>query len=296
MALESSLSPASASVVFLKIPDYAALTVTRQAALHEQLLSVVTAAVRAWATEDRVVLDAPDGLAIVGLASPERALEAAELARDATGDAALNIGLHHGPVRAVLESSGATRVVGDGVDAAAAIAGFAAQRQILVSSAFRDALSVQSPQKAQALMPAGTFTDDRLRAHELFRFDPQVSRVRSRRFAMIGGAAVAGILGLGYATRLTLQAIEAARKPAVVRLEIKPWGLVAVDGEVRGTSPPLDRLSISPGAHTIEIRNPRFKTWTLEVELKPGEEMQLKHVFVGAPARKPGLLERFKFW
>jgi len=52
---------------------------------------------------------------------------------------------------------------------------------------------------------------------------------------------------------------------------------------------------IPPGAHSIEVLNGCFKPLRMEVQLQPGEEMELKHVF-GEPPHKPGLLQRFKFW
>lgn len=45
--------------------------------------------------------------------------------------------------------------------------------------------------------------------------------------------------------------VETAR----VRIKVKPWGEVYVDGIKRGVSPPLRVLSLAPGAHEIEIRN-----------------------------------------
>jgi hypothetical protein len=51
------------------------------------------------------------------------------------------------------------------------------------------------------------------------------------------------------------------------------------------------------------VRNGRLRPVRLQMHLQPGEELQLKHVFVAppppAPARprkEPGWLERFKFW
>jgi hypothetical protein len=92
----------------------------------------------------------------------------------------------------------------------------------------------------------------------------------------------------------------------VLYLDIKPAGELFVDGEAKGSTPPLVRLSLPPGPHTIEVRSGRARPLQTQVTLQPGEEMQLKHVFVAPPSprrpraqpqkEQPGLLDRFKFW
>jgi hypothetical protein len=42
------------------------------------------------------------------------------------------------------------------------------------------------------------------------------------------------------------------------KLLIKPWGTIYVDGVDRGVSPPVKRLTLSRGTHTIRIVNPSF--------------------------------------
>lgn len=62
-------------------------------------------------------------------------------------------------------------------------------------------------------------------------------------------------------------------------LLIKPWGEVYVDGKSQGVSPPLSRLQLSPGKHQIAIRNANLPEFRRELDLRPGEEITLRHRF-----------------
>ncbi|WP_020656333.1 hypothetical protein [Massilia niastensis] len=63
----------------------------------------------------------------------------------------------------------------------------------------------------------------------------------------------------------------AAGAGATYKLLIKPWGTIVVDGVDRGASPPLKRLNLPPGAHTIRILNPSFPEHTVTVQSVKGE-------------------------
>jgi hypothetical protein len=64
-----------------------------------------------------------------------------------------------------------------------------------------------------------------------------------------------------------------------IDLAVAPWGEVFVDGKSRGVSPPLSTLEISPGSHTIEIRNSTFPAHVQKVEVKPGDAVKIRHRF-----------------
>jgi len=53
---------------------------------------------------------------------------------------------------------------------------------------------------------------------------------------------------------------------ASYQLQIVPWGVVYVDGVDHGVSPPLRRLALTPGRHTIRITNPKYRDTVLEFE------------------------------
>jgi class 3 adenylate cyclase len=71
----------------------------------------------------------------------------------------------------------------------------------------------------------------------------------------------------------------AAAAPARIELAVSPFGEIFVDGRSRGFSPPLTALEISPGSHTIEIRNSTFPAHVQKVEIKPGDAVKIRHRF-----------------
>jgi len=64
-----------------------------------------------------------------------------------------------------------------------------------------------------------------------------------------------------------------------VSLAVSPWGEVVVNGATRGVSPPLTRLSLPPGVHSVEIRNGAAPPLLARVEVKPGQTIALQHRF-----------------
>lgn len=56
-----------------------------------------------------------------------------------------------------------------------------------------------------------------------------------------------------------------------VKIDIRPWGEVVVDGTPRGISPPLRTLSLPPGQHTVVVRNADLPPYTTTLNLKPGQ-------------------------
>ena len=67
--------------------------------------------------------------------------------------------------------------------------------------------------------------------------------------------------------------------PATLRLTIVPWGEVFVDGKSHGVSPPLRQLSLIPGKHLIVVQNTSLPPHTEHVDLKPGEQLTIRHRF-----------------
>jgi hypothetical protein len=55
------------------------------------------------------------------------------------------------------------------------------------------------------------------------------------------------------------------------KLNILPWGVVYVDDVDRGVSPPVKRLTLTPGRHTIRVTNPNFHDRVLEVDTASGD-------------------------
>jgi hypothetical protein len=150
-----------------------------------------------------------------------------------------------------------------------------------------------APDRGRYLSAAGTFTDKQDRSHELYFADAKAFTARRRRFFLLAALGSIGIVGLGLAGRVAIQ----ARKPAVIELDVLPQGEILIDGILKGKSPPLTRLQLAPGKHTIEVRNPRFKPLVAEVDVKAGEQLRFKHWFTAPSNPKPakrGFLDWFK--
>jgi len=67
------------------------------------------------------------------------------------------------------------------------------------------------------------------------------------------------------------------------KLLIKPWGIVYVNGVDRGVSPPVKRLTLGQGEHTIRIVNPNFAEHVMTVTAGGAESAVIEHDFT-APA------------
>ena len=64
-----------------------------------------------------------------------------------------------------------------------------------------------------------------------------------------------------------------------LELVVAPWGEVLIDGKNRGVSPPLRVVELTPGTHTIEIRNSTFPPYVQKVQVKTGEAVRIRHRF-----------------
>lgn len=213
--------PASlmASVVFLKMQDFARRAASEQARLRAQLEAVVAVTVAEIEPASRLVLEAADGTAIVVLGDPHGAMRLAQraLAAGAVG-LPLCAGINHGAVQLAKGDSGMT---GDGIAVAASIAQFAAPSRLLCSRSFRDALADLAPGLEALLVPAGIFTDAGLRSHELFSPERNGTRLRGRRYAVLNLVLVLALVGGGAAARLTKE----GRDPFVdsVAQKVQPY-------------------------------------------------------------------------
>ena len=83
----------------------------------------------------------------------------------------------------------------------------------------------------------------------------------------------------------TAASAAAAGKPAASRpagrvsFAVAPWGIIHVDGRVRGVSPPLQELNLPPGKHTIEIRNGSFAPYRETIVVTANGAGKVKHKF-----------------
>jgi class 3 adenylate cyclase len=213
-------APPLASVVFLKVQDFARRAASEQARLRAQLEAVVAVTIAGIPTASRVVLEAGDGVAVAVLRDPRRALRLAQraLAAAAAG-LPLSAGINHGAVQVAGRNGGG--MTGDGIAVAAAIAEFAAPSRLLASRSFRDALADAAPGAEAVLVPAGTFNDPGLRSHELFGPDGDAPRRRGRRYAAATALLVVALVGGGLGARIAKDGREPFMKS--VTLKVQPY-------------------------------------------------------------------------
>ena len=72
----------------------------------------------------------------------------------------------------------------------------------------------------------------------------------------------------------------AAKPPgAFVRLSLKPWGKVVIDGVDKGSSPPLTQVWLSEGEHSIVIENSEFQNHTETIRISDKKDVTVVHRF-----------------
>jgi hypothetical protein len=164
------------SVLFLDIVEYSKKSVSGQISLKDRFNAYLSAAIRDIPITDRIILDTGDGAAINFLGDVEDALKTAINLREsllkeginATPPLLVRMGVNLGPVRLVRDINGQPNIVGDGINVAQRVMGFADIAQILVSRSYYDAVSRLSPQYAGMFHYQGSRTDKHVREHEVY--------------------------------------------------------------------------------------------------------------------------------
>ena len=64
-----------------------------------------------------------------------------------------------------------------------------------------------------------------------------------------------------------------------LQLAISPWGQVEVNGAPMGTTPPLTRLNLPEGSHTITVRNEDFPPFSTTVQVLADKPVTIRHRF-----------------
>jgi len=215
-----------ASVLHLRLADFGSKAVVEQARLRASLEAVVATSLSTVPERDRIVLDAPDGLAVAVLGNPAGAFKLAQRCLEAAQVLPLCIGAHHGAIATGGMDDTAHGLLGDGVRSAGVAASFAKPSQILVTRAFRDALAAHVPMREAELRRAGTFADDSVRTYELFVADPLARRQRRKWLVFTGLFCIAIGVIAGTGVRLyesgVLKFPQAEPPPATAQAQAQP--------------------------------------------------------------------------
>jgi hypothetical protein len=164
------------SVLFLDIVEYSKKTVTGQISLKERFNTYLSEAISDVPANDRIILDTGDGAAVNFLGDIESSLKAAISLRTSLlnedpyvePELLVRIGINLGPVRLVRDINGQPNIVGDGINVAQRIMGFADPSQILVSRSYFDAVSHISAEYTGMFHYQGSRTDKHVREHEIY--------------------------------------------------------------------------------------------------------------------------------
>lgn len=165
-----------ASVLFLDIVEYTRKPVADQFRIKEAFNRLVYDLVRKIPEDDRIIVDTGDGAALGFLADPEEVLMIAIRLRDALEandhkdypDTYVRMGINLGPVKLVADMNGRENLIGDGVNDANRIMGFAQGDQVLISRSFYDVVSRLSAEHHGLFKYQGIHKDKHRREHEVY--------------------------------------------------------------------------------------------------------------------------------
>jgi len=163
------------SVVFLDIVEYSRKPVAEQIFFKERLNTLLTEALAPVTPNDRIILDTGDGAALSFIGDPEDALyvslslrEALQKPQPPGPELRIRLGINLGPVRLVKDINGQPNIIGDGINVAQRVMGFAEPGQVLVSRSFYEVVSCLSEGYGRLFRYEGSRTDKHVREHEIY--------------------------------------------------------------------------------------------------------------------------------
>lgn len=168
------------SVLFMDIVEYSRKPVSGQIALKEGFNAILSSAIRDVPANERIILDTGHGAAICFLGNADIALKVALLLRDGVLSQGAHIdppllvrlGINYGPVRLVKNVNEQPNIVGDGINVAKRVMGFAKPGQMLASRSYYEAVSRLTQEYAGIFQHEGSRTDKHVREHELYAISP----------------------------------------------------------------------------------------------------------------------------
>ena len=156
------------SVLFIDIVGYSKKGVDEQVRLKQRFNAIMSAAVQQFPAHERIVIDTGDGAAIGFLENPEGALFAALAMLDHVGELPVRMGINLGPITLMPDINGRDNMVGDGINAAERIMGFARPGQLLVSRSYYEVVAQLSHEYGQLFHAEAARTDKHDRAHDVY--------------------------------------------------------------------------------------------------------------------------------
>ncbi len=166
----------SATVLFFDVVGYTKHSVNKQIEVKKQFTQLLSDCLAALGDDERIILDTGDGAAIGFLQHPEDALEAAMQFRSTVmnglnqgyADLKVRIGIHLGPISVVKDMNGQSNMVGDGINDAQRVMGFAGINQIFISRPYYDFISRLNDEYAELFQYRGAQKDKHGREHPVY--------------------------------------------------------------------------------------------------------------------------------
>lgn len=174
------------SILLVDIVEFAKKSVSEQLMVKDRFTAMLSDALKDIDPNERLILDTGDGAALTFLGDADDALFVAMRLREylrraggaPTPEAAeqtvplvkydVHIALNIGPVKLFRDAHGHPSVVGDGVNVAQRIVGFAESGQIVASRAYcKEVCKISAPYK-KLFSFHGAHTDKHVREHELY--------------------------------------------------------------------------------------------------------------------------------
>ncbi len=259
--MENSGRTLVCSVVFLDIAEYSKKPVAEQLQLKQSFNGILANALDQVPVRDRIILDTGDGAAIAFLGDPEDALFSAMSIRDSAGALPLRLGVNLGPVRLLKDLNGQMNIIGDGINVAQRVMGFARPGQLLVSRSFYEVVSRLSRDYEKLFFHEGSRTDKHVRAHEVYsvgsgipagrRVVDTVARLRENG-SRVSWLATTGPLGLNHAALLAASVVFVALVAVGLTVRGK------LERETASASLPAERALTAPAiANSAPVPAPR---------------------------------------
>jgi serine/threonine protein kinase len=164
------------SILCADILRYSEQAVELQATWKERFDAYLARSIRELPETDRVILHSGGTVTVCFLGDPEDAIACAlgllhtvvREERVSAGGMAVRIGMHLGPVRLLRDINGNLNALGDGVQVARRVMGFAGDNQSLVSRSFHDVASCLSEVYRPLFTSGGLRRDEQAREHAIF--------------------------------------------------------------------------------------------------------------------------------
>jgi len=164
------------SVLFTDIVSYTKFDVEEQMDIRRHFYDLVEEELKNYNRDDYITLDAGDGMAICYLGDPEDVLLMALSLRDAfirikseqnNINYEVRLGINLGPVK-IAELQGEKRVIGDAINVANRIMGFAGPNELYISRSYYEVVSHLSKEYFNMFDFVGTREDKHVRKHDVY--------------------------------------------------------------------------------------------------------------------------------